>query len=132
MKTFYTSYQIEAEVLNALAHPSRLQILDLLRDGEACVCHIQAMLGQRQAYISQQLNVLRHAGVVASRKDGLRAYYQVSDPKIFEVVDSLKAFLRETGTWQANPAGEDLRQQPCNCPQCSEKHAQTELEAHHA
>ncbi len=69
-------YENEAQVFYALAHPVRLEILELLRGGEACVCHIQAMLGQRQAYISQHLNVLRKAGLVSSRKDGQRVYYQ--------------------------------------------------------
>ena len=53
-------YTLEAETLQALAHPARLEILELLRDGEACVCHIQAMLDQRQAYISQHLNIWVH------------------------------------------------------------------------
>jgi DNA-binding transcriptional ArsR family regulator len=57
MRSTNTSYNLPAKVFNALAHPSRLEILELLRDGEACVCHIQAMLDLRQAYISQHLNV---------------------------------------------------------------------------
>ena len=65
-------YDIQARALSALANPARLEILGLLRDGEACVCHIQAVLGQRQAFVSQHLNVLRQAGLVTSRKDGLR------------------------------------------------------------
>lgn len=114
-----------AEIFNALAHPSRLEILDLLRDGEACVCHIQAMLEQRQAYISQHLNVLRQAGLVASRKEGLRVYYQVSDPRLYEVIDQVGAILRSSGKWQPSvPAAAiqtNLAEQKkaCNCPQCS-------------
>ena len=83
MKSTPTPYDLTTKVFNALAHPSRLEILDLLREGEACVCHIQAMLDQRQAFISQHLNVLRNAGLVSSRKDGLRVYYQVSDAQYF-------------------------------------------------
>jgi ArsR family transcriptional regulator len=124
-----------ADLFNALAHPSRLEILELLRDGEACVCHIQAMLEQRQAYISQHLNVLRQAGLVASRKEGLRVYYQISDPKLFEVIDQVGAILRSSGKWQPadSAAGgaaaavhsaaihTDLAEQKkaCTCPQCS-------------
>ncbi len=79
-------FTLEAETFNALAHPARLEILELLRQGECCVCHIQAMLDLRQAYISQHLNVLRRAALVVNRKDGLRVYYKVTDPKLAEVI----------------------------------------------
>ena len=65
-------YKNEAEIFAAMSHPSRLEILDLLRDGESCVCHIQAMLDHRQAYISQHLNILRQTGLIIRRKEGLR------------------------------------------------------------
>jgi ArsR family transcriptional regulator len=115
-------FRLEADTLNALAHPARLEILELLRQGECCVCHIQAMLDQRQAYISQHLNVLRRAGLVVNRKDGLRVYYKVTDPKVFDLIDSVKEIL------QAQRGGRLLTQfetrplspgKPCNCPQCS-------------
>ena len=80
----------EAELLNALSHPARLEILELLRDGESCVCHIQAMLDHRQAYISQQLNILRQAGLITSRKEGLRVYYQDQRPRFVRVAGSGK------------------------------------------
>jgi len=70
----------EAEIFNALAHPTRLEIIELLREGEACVCHIQAMLGQRQAFISQHLNVLRNVDLVSSRKEGLRVTTGLATP----------------------------------------------------
>jgi DNA-binding transcriptional ArsR family regulator len=115
-------YTLEAETLNALAHPARLEILELLREGEACVCHIQAMLDQRQAYISQHLNVLRRAGLVTCRKDGLRVYYQVSDPQIFEVLHQVETVLQKSRQWQPDTtatADVDQRKQACTCPQCS-------------
>ena len=57
-----SQYQLTATIMKALVHPVRLQILQVLRDGEACVCHLEAVLNQRQAYISQQLMRLRDAG----------------------------------------------------------------------
>jgi len=127
MKRYQNILQNEVEIFNSLAHPARLEILDLLRDGEACVCHIQAMLDQRQAYVSQHLNVLRQAGLVTSRKDGLRVYYQVSDPILFEVIDRIKVFLQEAGAWQTDEASPSHAKKPCNCPQCSEKQVEREL-----
>jgi DNA-binding transcriptional ArsR family regulator len=95
----------------ALAHPIRLQILDMLRGGEICVCHMEASLGKRQAYISQQLIVLRDAGLVQSRKDGLSVYYRL--------VDDVTADLLETAL---GPADEDALQvlTSCPCPHCAE------------
>jgi ArsR family transcriptional regulator len=115
-------YTLEAETLQALAHPARLEILELLRDGEACVCHIQAMLDQRQAYISQHLNILRRAGLVTCRKEGLRVYYQVSDPQISEMLHQVETVLQESRQWQPGTSGSvDLarQKQACTCPQCS-------------
>ena len=80
-------YKSEAELLKALAHPIRLQILEVLHaEGEACVCHLETRLGQRQAYISQQLSKLREAGFVVDRRDGLNVFYAVMD-------ESIPAFL---------------------------------------
>ncbi len=108
------------EVFNALAHPTRLEILELLREQEACVCHIQAMLGQRQSYISQHLNVLRQAKLVNSRKEGLRVYYQACDPGLYAVIDLAKSFLQASGAMPVvNPADFVERRKACTCPQCS-------------
>ena len=76
-------------LLKALGHPVRLQIVDILRRGEICVCHIEAVLGRRQAYISQQLMVLREAGLVEYRKDGLQVFYRLANPVADELLDIL-------------------------------------------
>lgn len=100
----------------ALAHPIRLQILDMLRGGEVCVCHMEAALGKRQAYISQQLIVLREAGLVESRKDGLSVYYRL--------VDDVTADLLATAL---GPADEDTLDvlTTCPCPHCAEAVSKT-------
>src|SRR3990172_2681663 len=121
MKQTQTPYALEADVFSVLAHPARLQILELLRAGEVCVCHIQATLGRRQAYISQHLIALRQAGLVTSRKDGLRVYYQVSDPRIFAVLDSMQRMVSGPGK-QGERSRIKLTLVPargrCKCPQC--------------
>lgn len=68
-------YAAESQLLKALAHPTRIAILEILRAGEQCVCHIEAILGLRQAYISQQLMVLRRAGIITNRREGWNQYY---------------------------------------------------------
>jgi DNA-binding transcriptional ArsR family regulator len=68
------SYETESDFLKTIAHATCLAILDILRDGEQCVCHMEAMLNLRQAYISQQLMVLKQAGLLEARRDGLNLY----------------------------------------------------------
>ena len=93
-----------------MGHPVRLQILDMLRLGETCVCHIENALDKRQAYISQQFMVLRDAGLVDSRKDGLQVYYRLVDEQVFEM---LNLILGPT-------TGEGLAfLDDCSCPSCS-------------
>ncbi len=77
------SYERQAQLFKLLTHPVRLAILDILRDGEHCVCHMEAYLGYRQAYISQQVAVLREAGLIHDRRDGWNIYYRVTDPRVF-------------------------------------------------
>ncbi len=119
----HTIFSNEAELLNALSHPARLEILELLRDGESCVCHIQAMLDLRQAYVSQQLNILRQAGLIASRKEGLRVYYQVSDPRLFDLLDQARGVLQGLGKFPEKELSQETliqKKKTCSCPQCTE------------
>jgi len=113
-------FTLQTQTLTALAHPTRLEILAILRTGDCCVCHIQAVLDQRQAYISQHLNILRNAGLVTNRKEGKRVYYQVADPQIYEVLDTLKAYLQaQNGESGFDQALSLSPRQPCACPQCA-------------
>jgi DNA-binding transcriptional ArsR family regulator len=103
-----SSYRQAARLYHLLSHPARLRILDELRRSEACVCHLQAMLGRPQAYVSQQLRVLREAGVVRTRKDGLLVYYQLADPRV-------ERLLAEV----LGPVGEPTHPPNCPCPKCT-------------
>ncbi len=106
-------YETQAQMLKVLTHPARLAILNILRDGEHCVCHMEAYLGFRQAYISQQLSVLREAGLIQDRRDGWNIFYRVADPRIFEVMDAVQKI-----TGQAMPAVQE-HTISCTCPHCS-------------
>ncbi|GAB5493988.1 MAG: metalloregulator ArsR/SmtB family transcription factor [Phototrophicaceae bacterium] len=103
-------YENTGSKLKVMGHPVRLQILDMLRLGESCVCHIEQALDKRQAYVSQQLMTLRDAGLVESRKDGLQVYYRLAD----EQVTDLLALLLGS---QTNDGLELL--DDCSCPSCS-------------
>ena len=109
------SYEIQSNLLKALSHSTRLAILDILRDGEQCVCHIEATLNLRQAYVSQQLMILKQAGLLESRRDGLNLYYRVVKPEIFKVVDALSSI---TGVPAKLPKHSHANAD-CPCPKCN-------------
>ncbi len=104
-----SSYEELAVRFKALAHPVRLQILDMLRSGEACVCHMETALDKRQAYISQQLMVLRDAGLVDTRKDGLQVFYCLADDITATLLDAIFEPVVETKQAQL---------ENCSCPYC--------------
>jgi ArsR family transcriptional regulator len=108
-------YVQSAQLMKILAHPARLAILDLLRDGEHCVCHLEATLGYRQAYISQQLSVLREAGLVQDRRDGWNIFYRVTQPRVYAVIDAAQRVAG--GAWKTNRR--NVAAHNCSCPQCS-------------
>ncbi len=109
------AYQTQSELLKVLSHPTRLVILDILRDGEQCVCHMEATLKLRQAYISQQLMILKQAGLIKSRREGLNLYYRVVKPEVFAVLDSAIAV---TGVPPRPPKHIHANDQ-CPCPKCT-------------
>lgn len=106
-----------AALFKLLSHPSRLAILQILRDGEECVCHMSAALGLRQAYISQQLMVLRQAGLVSDRREGWNVYYRVTKPEVYALLDAAFA-AAEPG--RARFETSFIRPKPatCPCPKC--------------
>ena len=96
-----------AELFHLLSHRARLHILDELRKDDACVCHLQTVLKRPQAYVSQQLRVLREAGVVTDRKDGQLVYYRVADPSVERLLEHA-----------LGPAGKRVSVEGCPCPRC--------------
>ncbi len=88
-------FELHADLLKALAHPSRLEIIQLLREQELCVSDIYSMLDLPQAKISQHLMILRDVGVVTTRKDGKQVFYQISHPQIVQACDSMREVLIE-------------------------------------
>lgn len=75
--------------LKLLAHPERLRILDALRRDAECVCHLEALLGKPQPYVSQQLRILRDAGVIRDEKDGVNVFYRLIDRDIIGWLDAV-------------------------------------------
>lgn len=76
-------------MLRVLANEDRLLLLCQLTQGEMCVSEIEQSLGIRQPTLSQQLGVLRNEGLVSTRRDGKQIYYQVADPRILAMLNTL-------------------------------------------
>ncbi|MHB0857850.1 MAG: ArsR/SmtB family transcription factor [Anaerolineae bacterium] len=111
-------YKLQSDMLKALAHPMRLRILEILSKREACVCHLTAVLEQRQPYISQQLMSLREAGLVVDRKDGVMVYYRLAGPGVAEALTATRELLLVTGTLATFPPVAEGPVNGCPCPQC--------------
>ncbi len=117
------SEKFSASLLKALAHPTRLGILNVLRDdGECCVCHLESRLGLRQAYLSQQLARLREAGLVEDRREGLNVFYDIAHPELDPLLDTIERSAMAVAMRSAvelSPEGPaTIPNEPCPCPRC--------------
>jgi len=101
-------YHKAVQLFHLLSHPARLRILDELRRDEACVCHLQAVLDRPQAYVSQQLSVLREDNVVAAHRDGQFVYYCLADRQVERLLEEVMG-----------PAGARTTPEACPCPCCT-------------
>jgi ArsR family transcriptional regulator len=79
--------QYIADVLKSLAQPTRLKIIDFLRDGERCVCEIFPAIDEEQSNTSKHLNQMQIHGILSRRKDGVKIYYAIKHPEVFEIID---------------------------------------------
>ena len=101
-----------AALLQALGQEARLRILLAIGDGEACVCHLEAVLGWRQAYLSQHLMALREAGLVTDRRASRFIFYRLADPRLLGV-------LHQMAEIQGIRLPELAPSPTCDCPNCS-------------
>ena len=85
--------QFKAEIFQALAHPTRIAIVEQLRDGELSAGVLIERLGIEQANASQHLAVLRAKNILLSRKAGNHVFYSVRDPLIIEVLDVMRRYF---------------------------------------
>jgi len=88
-------YRLHAELCKMLSNPIRLEILNLLRDGEKTVGELVVATGLRQANLSQHLATMRQRGVVMARKEGANVYYRIANPKIIQACDIIREVLFE-------------------------------------
>ncbi len=87
--------EMKAEVLKALAQPTRLKILELLRSGERCICEIVPAINGEQSNISRHISLMQKSHLVTTRKDGVKVMVRVRDPKIFEILDRISTVIKK-------------------------------------
>lgn len=109
--TLYQTYNQQVQLFKLLSHPLRLAILEMLREGEHCVCHLGTHLKARQSSISQQIATLREAGMINDRRDGWNVYYRVADPRIFVGLEAIRKLT-------SDPQLTMPQNIVCPCPHC--------------
>jgi DNA-binding transcriptional ArsR family regulator len=84
---------VKAELFKALAHPARIRALEVLVDGERSVGEMQPLVGIELSHLSQQLGVLRRAGLVSTRREGTSVFYAISNPAVPELLTAARRVL---------------------------------------
>lgn len=88
--------EVKAELFKALAHPARIRVLEVLVDGELSVSEIQPRVGIEASHLSQQLGVLRRAGLVTTRKEKSSVYYSIRDRDLVKLLSVARRMLVRT------------------------------------
>ena len=97
-----TKVRLEARsrILKAMAHPSRLFIIDELSKGERCVCELTEMIGADMSTVSKHLSILKNAGLVQDEKRGTQVYYMLKMPCIVDFLNCVESVTIKTAEEQ--------------------------------
>jgi len=110
-------YELLSTRLKLLAHAERLRMLDALRRDPECVCHLEALLGKPQPYVSQQLRLMRDAGIIRDEKQGQNVFYRLVDADVSAWLDTILGPV--IGPHPAMTLHKKLI--ACPCPKCAEE-----------
>lgn len=106
-----------AAPLEVIASPQRIAILLAIGQGEACVCHLEAALGWRQAYISQHLMALRKSNILTDRRAGRYIFYSLTNASLLDLVTAA-ATLSGLSTETVSALINTQKNPSCECPHC--------------
>lgn len=95
MRKNKTIYELQAEVCKTIASPKRLEIINALKKGEKTVTELVGILGVPKANVSQHLAVMRHKGILKTRRNGVNVFYSISNPKVIKACMLMKEVLTE-------------------------------------
>jgi DNA-binding transcriptional ArsR family regulator len=93
----YEQARISADILKALGHPVRVLIVDALTAGDRCVCDLNALVSIDQSGFSRHLGILKRAGIVSDRREGMKVFYHLQTPCILKAFECAVEVVR-TGT----------------------------------
>ena len=88
-------FEMQAEICKTLTNPKRIEILNFLKTDERTVTELVNALGASKANVSQHLAVMRHKGILTTRREGVNIYYRVANPKVIEACSLMKEVLFE-------------------------------------
>lgn len=88
------AYEERAKIIKALAHPSRLMMVDALVDGEKCVCELTELVGSDMSTVSKHLTLMREAGIVEDRKVGQQVFYSLRCPCIVSFFGCVETVMK--------------------------------------
>ena len=88
-------YEARAKIIKALAHPSRLMVIDELRDGERCVCELTELIGADMSTVSKHLSLLKNAGIIKDKKKGTQVFYELKTPCILNFFSCVENVIRQ-------------------------------------
>lgn len=88
-------YESFSKIFRALSHPVRLKILELLKDEPKCGCDIWPVLGEEQSNISRHLAELKEAGIIDSKREGVRVLFSIKNPRILECIEIAKEIAKK-------------------------------------
>lgn len=99
-------YDARARIIKALAHPTRLFVVEELAQGERCVCELQAMIGADISTVSKHLSILKNAGLVDIDKRGTQIFYRLRVPCILKFMSCVESVLEANAQAQLAALGE--------------------------
>jgi len=85
--------ELKAEILKALGHPTRLAIVEMLAEGEKCVCKINDQIDADHSTISKHLSILKQVGLLSDRKQGLNVYYKLEVPCVMNFIGCITSVI---------------------------------------
>ncbi len=97
-------YKLRSEIIKAMAHPSRLFIIEEISKGEKCVCELTDMIGADISTISKHLSVLKKAGIVTDRKEGTTVFYRLRVECIMDFMNCIDNVMKSNAKTSINAA----------------------------
>jgi ArsR family transcriptional regulator len=105
-------YKAKAKVIKAIAHPTRLFIIEELSRGERCVCELTAMIGADVSTVSKHLSLLKAAGLVTDDKRGLKIFYHLQCPCVMEFLGCIETIAKASAQRQWSLTNDNHRRKP--------------------